>query len=364
MAAFGHIPLVEVTRGQIVESVHYGSLNLSQADGKVLLSLGDQITPYFLRSSAKPFQLLAFLERGGIEHYSLAPQEIAVMCASHSGTPAHIEVLEALQRKAGIDESLLQCGVHAPYHKLSADQLIKDGTPLRPNHNNCSGKHTGMLAFAKMTSAPLDSYLENSHPVQQAILNTFAEMCEVNIESVELGVDGCTAPVFAIPLKAAALGYAKLCHPDRLAENRAVSCRAITSAMAAHADMVAGPERFDTDGMFAGKGSFISKLGAEGYRGVGILSGKAPGINCGLGLAIKISDGDATYRATSVIAMAVLKALGVLDDRQIDALKRYDIRPVTNWRGKEIGEIRPSKELIAALSEFTAQHTSAASLMK
>jgi L-asparaginase II len=363
MTAFGHIPLVEVTRGQIVESVHYGSLNLSQADGQVLLSLGDPRSPFFLRSSAKPFQLLAFLERGGIKHYSLEPREIAVMCASHSGTPAHIQVLEALQRKAGIDESLLQCGVHAPYHKPSADQLIKDGIPLRPNHNNCSGKHTGMLAFARMTGAPLDSYLENSHPVQKAILKTFAEMCEVDEGSVELGVDGCTAPVFAIPLQAAALGYAKLCQPDHLGKNRAASCRAITSAMSAHADMVAGPERFDTDGMTTGLGAFISKLGAEGYRGIGILPGKARGIESGLGLTIKVSDGDATYRATAVIAMAVLKALRVLDDHQIDALKRYDRRPVTNWRGKEIGEIRPSKELTAALTKFAAEQTPAASLI-
>jgi L-asparaginase II len=360
MAAFGHIPLVEVTRGRIVESVHYGSLCLSQADGKVLLSLGDQISPFYLRSSAKPFQLLAFLERGGKEHYSLIPREIAIMCASHSGTPAHIEVLEALQKKAGINESLLQCGVHAPYHKPSADQLIRDGTPLHPNHNNCSGKHTGMLSFTRMIDAPLDSYLENSHPVQQAILKTFAEMCEVDTETIELGVDGCTAPVFAVPLGAAALGYARLCQPDDLAENRATACRDITSAMAAHADMVAGPERFDTDGMIAGKGAFISKLGAEGYRGIGILPGRVRGIESGLGLAIKISDGDSTSRATAVIAMAALKALGVLDDSQIDSLKRYDRHPVTNWRGKEIGEIQPSQELIEALAEFAVPyiHTS------
>jgi len=360
MPAFGHIPMIEVTRGKIIESVHYGSLSLSQANGKVLFSLGDQTSPFFLRSSAKPFQLLAFLERGGIEYYSLEPREIAVMCASHSGTPAHIEVLEALQSKVGIDESLLQCGVHPPYHKASADQLIKDETPLRPNHNNCSGKHTGMLAFARMIGAPIHSYLENIHPVQQAIMKTFVEMCEVDKESVELGVDGCTAPVFAVPLQSAALAYAKLCQPDHLSEVRADSCRAITSAMAAHADMVAGPERFDTDGMVAGKGSFISKLGAEGFRGIGILPGRTTGINCGLGLTIKISDGDATYRATSLIAMVVLKALGVLDEIQINALKRYDRRPVTNWRGKEIGEIRPSYELTKALAEFAAQLTPAA----
>ena len=363
MAALGHIPMVEVTRGRIVESVHYGSLCLSQPDGKVILSLGDQITPFFLRSSAKPFQLLAFLEQGGKEHYSLIPREIAIMCASHSGTPAHIKVLEALQEKVGINESMLQCGVHVPYHKPSADQLILDGAPLHPNHNNCSGKHTGMLSFTRMIGAPLETYLENSHPVQRAILKTFAELCDVDTEMIELGVDGCTAPVFAVPLGAAALGYARICQPDNLAENRAAACRDITSAMAPHADMVAGPERFDTDGMFAGKGAFISKLGAEGYRSIGILPGYARGIESSLGLTIKISDGDAAYRATTVIAMAVLKALGVLDDSQIDSLKRYDRRPVTNWRGKEIGEIRPTNELTQALTEFAVEQISTATLM-
>jgi L-asparaginase II len=256
-----------------------------------------------------------------------------------------------LQHKVGIDESMLQCGVHPPYHKPSADQLIAEGKPLHPNHNNCSGKHTAMLSFAKMIGAPLDSYLENTHPVQKAILKTFSEMCEVSENSVELGVDGCTAPVFAIPLPAASLGYARLCQPDDLPSNRAAACRLITSSMAAHADMVAGPERFDTDGMSAGKGAFISKLGAEGYRGIGILPGKASGFESGLGLTIKISDGDATTRATPVIAMAVLKALGVLDETQSESLKNYDRHPITNWRGKEIGEIRPTRILTDTLAE-------------
>ncbi len=350
MTTYGHIPLVEVTRGNIVESIHFGSLCLSQPEGRVLLSLGDQTSPFFLRSCAKPFQLLAFLERGGVGHYHLEPKEIAIMCASHSGTPSHLEVLEKLQKKVGIDESLLQCGVHAPYHKASADRLMMEGQPLHPNHNNCSGKHTAMLSFAKMIDAPMDNYLENSHPVQQAILKTFAEMCEVPEKSVELGVDGCTAPVFAVPLPAAAKGYARLCQPDDLPDDRANACRMITSSMTTHADMVAGPERFDTDAMFAGKGAFVSKLGAEGYRGIGILPDKAKGFESALGLTIKISDGDALSRATPVIAMAILKALGVLDKNQIETLKKYDRHPITNWRGKEVGELRPSKALLDALT--------------
>jgi L-asparaginase II len=211
-----------------------------------------------------------------------------------------------------------------------------------------------MLSFAKMIGSPLDTYLENTHPVQKAILKTFSEMCEVSSESVELGVDGCTAPVFAVPLRAAALGYARLCQPDDLPDARASACRIITASMAAHPDKVAGPQRFDTDGMTAGRGAFISKLGAEGYRGIGILPGKAAGTQAGLGLTIKISDGDAVSRATPVIAMAVLKTLGVLDETQMEKLKSYDRRPITNWRGKEIGEIRPSLELVNALDQIPA----------
>ena len=209
-----------------------------------------------------------------------------------------------------------------------------------------------MLAFAKMIGASLDNYLEPSHPVQQAILHTFAEMCGLKVSDVELGIDGCTAPVFAVPLPNTATAYARLCQPEGLADDRAKACRLITSAMSAYPYMVAGPERFDTDGMTVGKGAFISKVGAEGYRAIGIIPGNAAGIDSSLGITLKISDGDPVLRASSIVAMAVLKALIVLDNEQIAMLKTYDRRPVFNWRGKEVGEIRPTPELMQALAAF------------
>jgi L-asparaginase II len=342
--------LVEVTRGRIVESVHYGSLCAAHPDGSLIFSLGDTETKFFLRSSAKPFQALAFLERGGAEHYRLEPREIALICASHSGTEAHIQALEALQRKVSIDETNLLCGAHLPYSQKSSDQLMKQGIAPRPNHNNCSGKHTAMLAFAKMIGAPLENYLEPSHPVQKAIQNTFAEMCGLDTGEIELGIDGCTAPVFAVPLINAAAAYARLCQPEGLPEARAAACRLISSSMPAHSEMVAGPERFDTDGMAIGKGAFISKVGAEGYRALGILPGKAMESGTSIGITLKISDGDPNLRAGAIVAMAVLKVLKVLDVTQSAALKTYDQRPVTNWRGKEVGEIRPTPELAQALA--------------
>jgi len=343
------IPLVEVTRGEIVESIHFGSITACLADGSVLLAAGTQKAPFFLRSASKPFQALAFLERGGAEVYDLKGEEIALMCASHFGTDRHVKVLEKMQEKIGITESYLQCGLHPPYDEETAKRMEQEGMPLHPNRNNCSGKHTGMLAFAKMTGAPIENYLETDHPVQQAILQTHAEMCGLPAEELIIGIDGCSAPVFAVPLKSAALAYARLYQPEALGENRARACRKITAAMSAHPYIVAGIGAFDTEGMQAGEGSFITKIGAEGYRGIGILPGKAAGFSSAVGICYKIIDGDKTLRANSVIAMVLLETFGLLDDEKKEKLKKFGRQPITNRQDKTVGEIRPSCELMRIL---------------
>lgn len=349
-----HIPLVEVSRGPIVESVHTGSLVISQPDGKILFSAGDSTSPVFLRSAAKPFQTMAFLEQGGAGHYDLEPYEIAIMCASHSGTDEHVRVLENLQAKVGIQESMLQCGIHAPFHIPTAQSKLLKGEAYHSNQHDCAGKHSGMLAFARMLGQTEENYLEPSHPIQRAMLKTFAEMCAIPEGEILLGTDGCSAPVFAVPLPNAAAAFARLCQPDNLAEPRASTCRLITDAMSRHPDLVGGPQRFDTDVMSAAVGSLVTKIGAEGYHGIGVLPGKARGFSTSLGIAIKIGDGDLSLRAGCVVALQVLRHLGVLDEDQLRSLPAYDRRPLTNWRGIEIGEIRPSAELRAALSHFPA----------
>ncbi len=347
-----HVPLVEVTRGNIIESVHYGSLAIAQPDGKIVFSMGDMTSPFYLRSAAKPFQTLAFLEVGGAQEYELEPREIAIICASHSGTDEHVRVLEKLQAKIGIQESMLQCGIHAPYHAPTAKEKMLKGEPFHSNQHDCAGKHSGMLAFAKMIHAPLDTYLEPSHPVQQAMLRAFAEMCRVDVADIPLGTDGCSAPVFAVPLPNSAGAYARLCQPDELLPARTDACRMITAAMMAHPDIIGGPQRFDTDIMTAGRGSLVTKIGAEGFHGIGILPGKTPGFKTSLGIAIKISDGDLSLRAGCTVAAQVLKQLNLFSDEQLREIKDYDRRALTNWRNKEIGEIRPSAELMQALSQF------------
>ena len=354
MAPRNHIPLVEVTRGSIVESTHFGSLAIAQPDGKVVFTLGDMDNPYYLRSSSKPFQTLAFLEAGGVDEYDLTLQEIALICASHSGTDEHVQVLEALQAKIGIQESMLQCGIHTPYDPVTAREKILKGEPFHANQHDCSGKHSGMLAFAKMIGAPTNNYLEPQHPVQQAMLRTFAEMCGVAVDSVQLGTDGCSAPVFAVPLPNSAAAYARLSQPDTLGEARAAACDKITTAMMAHPFMVGGPQRFDTDIMSSAGGSLVTKIGAEGFHGIAVMPSHSGVFSSGLGIAIKIADGDLALRAGCVVAIQVLKSLKVLCSEELHDLADYDRRPVFNWRRKEIGEIRPTPELLQALDQLKA----------
>jgi len=348
-----HFPLIETTRGNMVESIHYGSVAIAYYGEKNVISIGDSKHPFFLRSSAKPFQALAFLERGGGNQFDFSPQEIAILCASHSGTDSHVDVLSHLQRKIGITEDMLQCGVHPPFHDKTAQRMLINNEPLRPNRHCCSGKHTGMLAFAKMIGAPFETYLEHTHPVQKYILNTFSEMCEIPVDRIHLGVDGCSAPVFAIPLANAAAAYVKLCQPDNLPLERANACNTITSAMSAHPEMVAGPDRFDTDVMKIANGKIITKIGSEGYQGIGVMPGASKFFKGSIGITSKISDGDLSLRAGSIVSLAVLKKLEVFSDQELTGLKEYYTRPIKNWRGIDIGEIRPTTEFLQALDNIS-----------
>ena len=340
-----HIPLVEVTRGKIVESVHYGSVAIVDNGGHLLHGLGDPQAVCFLRSSAKPLQVLALLEGGGAEKFGLTDQEIAVMCSSHSGSDEHFQVLQALQAKIGIRESDLLCGVHPPTDKPTAKRLLIAGQKPTPNRHNCSGKHTGMLALAKILSAPLENYLDIDHPVQQKILHTFAEMCDFPVDQIELGVDGCSAPVFAIPLTNAAMAFARLADPAQLDGKRMAACQKVFASMSAHPYLVAGTDRFDTDFMTVAGGKAISKSGAEGYVAIGIQPGALAKDSPAIGLALKISDGDSENRAGPLLAVEILSKLGLLSNDEMSRLQPYRSRSVTNWRKLEVGEIRPTASI-------------------
>ncbi|RPJ27271.1 MAG: asparaginase [Chloroflexi bacterium] len=344
-------PLFEVTRGSIVESVHYGSIAVVDANGKLIRSYGDPQTVAFLRSSAKPFQALPFVERGGMEHFGFTPLELSIACASHEGSDLHVQTVEGMQKKIGIQESDLQCGVHLPGDVHAFRSLILMDRQPAQNQNNCSGKHTAMLAHASMRGFPLENYLDIDHPVQQDILASFAEMALIPVKEIELGTDGCSAPNFGVPLYHAALAMARLCDPRELSEIRSSACRKITSAMTTHPEMVSAYGEFDEQLMRAGAGKIVCKRGAEGYQLIGLLPGVLSPDAPGIGIALKVSDGDAarmsldlaySTRVRPAVTLEILHQLGALSSEQEQALASFGpVTPVKNHRGIVTGQSHP-----------------------
>jgi L-asparaginase II len=352
-------PIFQLTRGEIVESIHFGAVAIVDATGKLFAWHGNPQATTFLRSSAKPFQVLPLFENGGIEYYHLISRETALICASHSGTDEHVEVVRSIQAKTGVIPDDLMCGIHAPYHKPSADALVARGEAPTCLHHNCSGKHTGMLAYARMLGYPLTPelpYIDPAHPVQQDILQAFAEMCEMPVEEVSLGVDGCSAPNFAVPLYNSALAFARLCDPSGLPEKRAQACRKITAAMMAHPDMVGGPDNFDTLLMQALSGDLVCKGGAEGYQAFGLMPGALGPGSPALGVSFKVSDGDLKGhnrpvddprgRVRPAVSLEILRQLGAISADEL--VRLADFGPtfiVENWRHVIVGQASPCFEL-------------------
>ena len=349
------LPLFELTRGRIVESIHYGAIAVVDSTGKLLFSFGDPQTVAFLRSSAKPFQALPFFERGGPASLGLTQKEQALICASHEGSDEHVKTAQSIQAKAGIRESDLQCGVHMPGDAAAYKALIRSGEKPTPNRNNCSGKHSGMLAHAKMRGLPLETYLDFDHPIQKDILDGFAGMCSLRPEEVELGIDGCSAPNFAAPLYNAALAFARLVDPHGLPPARADACHAITAAMMGSPEMISGRGEFDCRLMQNGRGRIVSKRGAEGFQAIGLLPGALGPDSPGVGIAFKVSDGDLLFRTINIeplnrvrpaVTLEILHQIGALNTAQMQDLAEFGpVLPIKNHRGIVVGESRPAFKL-------------------
>ncbi|HEX8143414.1 MAG TPA: asparaginase [Pyrinomonadaceae bacterium] len=337
-------PLVEVRRGSITESRHRGHVVALDADGQILARLGAPETLTYLRSSAKPFQSLPLVASGAADRFGFTEQEIAIACASHNGEQMHTETVARMLRKIGMDESALKCGVHEPFSAEAAAVLRERGE--RPNvlHNNCSGKHAGMLALALHLGAPTENYDEASNPVQLMIGRTIEQFSGVPLEDIAVGVDGCGAPVFGVTVRAMALMYARLVVPPEgwPADVRQAAPR-IVSAMISNPEMIGGrAERLDTVLMRAAHGGLVSKVGAEGVYTAGVLpSERWPR---GLGLALKIEDGE-DRRARPTVVIEALRQLGVLEGAALDALAPYASFAIRNHRGETVGEVRANFKL-------------------
>ena len=339
-------PLVEYTRGGIVESVHTGAIAVVDAQGRLVAAYGDPSAVVFLRSSAKPFQTLPLLESGAAEAFALPQREIAFTCASHLGMDMHAEAAASIQARIGASERDLLCGTHEVPDPETARRLILAGQKPTPNRHNCSGKHSGMLVQARHRDLPLADYIHPRHPIQQTILSTFAEMVGLSPSQVVVGVDGCSAPNFAVPLLNGALAFARLADPSGLPRGRADALRTVFYAMTAYPEMVRGPGGLDTELMRRRPGLLVTKGGAEGYQGLGIVPGALRPNSPALGVAIKVADG--AGRAVPLVALEVLRQLGLFAEADFDALAEFRYAPretLRNFRGLVVGEARPAFSL-------------------
>ncbi|MDQ1728392.1 MAG: hypothetical protein QOD33_517 [Pyrinomonadaceae bacterium] len=331
-------PLVEVTRGGITESRHRGHVIAVEPDGKIVAHLGAPETVTYLRSSAKPHQAIPLVASGAADRFGFDEKEIAIACGSHSGEPIHTEVVASMLRKIGLGPEALKCGVHEPFSPAEARRLKENGEEPNVLQNNCSGKHAGMLALALQLNAPTETYDAANNPVQLEIGKTVAAFSGVPIEDIAVGVDGCGVPVFGITVKAMALMYARLVAPLLAFDERtSKACARIVAAMTAYPELIGGSiDRLDTEIMRAAKGRLVSKVGAEGVYTVGVLPcAEWPR---GLGLALKIEDGD-DHRARPTVVIESLRQLGILADESLEAVARYAFFPVRNRRGDVVGEV-------------------------
>jgi L-asparaginase II len=335
---------VEVWRGPVVESRHRGHVAAVDGEGRLVASLGEPDTVTYLRSSAKPFQAVPLVTSGAADRFGLTEPELAIACGSHSGEDLHAETVAHLLEKLGLEERLLKCGVHDPYDRATAERLRARGESPGVLRNNCSGKHTGMLALSRHLGSPPEAYDDPAGPVQREILRAVSQFSGLAEGGIALGTDGCGVPVFGLPVRVMALMYARLVAPpeDFGAETRA-ACVRLVDAMTVHPEMVGGTvERFDTEVMRACRGLVVSKIGAEGVYTAGVRP-------CerwpkGLGLAFKIEDGE-DRRARSTIAIEALRQLSVLDEDAQERLSPYASFPVLNHRGEIVGQIRAFFEL-------------------
>ncbi|MGQ0563270.1 MAG: asparaginase [Gemmatimonadota bacterium] len=328
--------VVDVARGSVIESRHRVSAAVVDAHGRLRASTGEPGLLTYARSAIKPIQALPLVEDGVIDRYEITDQELALCCASHSGEPRHVDAVRAMLRKIGADEDALACGPHAPLGKGAADALATAGRQPGRIHNNCSGKHAGMLALARYYSWPLVGYHHAEHPVQQRMLAELSRWSGVAAEAIPVAVDGCGVTTFALSLEKLAAAFAVFAAAVRRGADAPAR---IAGAMVRHPEYVAGSRRLCTDLMRVARGRIFLKVGAEGVYLAGI-----PGAE--LGIAVKVEDGGP--RAAEPALIAVLQALALLTEDEVAQLANYAEPDVLNTRGERVGTIRARIKLEAA----------------
>ena len=330
--------LVEIIRGTLAESRHAGAVAVADASGRPVLSLGDVERPMFPRSAVKAMQAILLVESGAADAFGLSNDELAVACASHSGDRVHIDAVRSLLAKAGLDESYLACGAHWPVSEQATRELIQAGQRAEAIHNNCSGKHAGMLAAAVHLGLDPRGYERPDHKLQVMIGGIISETCGVALDRSRIGIDGCSVPTFAVPLSALARGFARIGTGEGLPAARASAAKRLVRACFAAPVVVAGEGRFDTVVMSALAPSVFVKGGAEGVHCAAL-----PGL--GLGIAVKVDDGAkrGAERALAEVIAALLPKTRLALAAQLEG-------EIFNWRGTSVGRMVAGDELKRALA--------------
>lgn len=330
-------PLIQLTRGGLPECLHFGAVAVVNTQGKVLAQAGDPHMVTFTRSTLKALQALPFVEAGGVKQFGFSEAQVAMLCASHNGEEMHVAAADDMLSKAGLTYKTLRCGCHVPGLFTLLDQAPPKDLVFDERHNNCSGKHSGFLAHCVQQGWSTEDYIDPAHPLQQAIRRDVARAVGMAEQDLKMGIDGCSAPNYAMPLSKLAYGYARLASGAADAEFGG-SFHALSEAMTAHPEMVSGTGRNDLDFMKAGRGDWVTKVGADGVQ---VVASKSRGE----AFAIKIIDGNKP--ALFAASVEVLDQLGWLDNAQREQLMPWRAATLRNARAVHVGERLPVFKLTA-----------------
>lgn len=319
---------VVAVRGDVVESIHRVHVAVVHAEDGLIASAGNPAHHSFVRSSIKMFQALPFVEAGGVERFHLTGEELALCTASHGGEPFHVAAAQSILAKAGVTDAALACGPHLPLHEPTAHAMLCAGEAAGRIHNNCSGKHAGMLAHCVQQQWVTSDYHRSTHPMQQRVASTLARWMRIDEGDIEQAVDGCGLPTFAMPLDAVATGCAKFA---AAVADGAPAPTAIFNAMVSHPEFVAGTDRLDTDLMRVTGTRLFAKVGAEGFYTAAIPSLR-------IGVALKVEDGN--KRAAEPALLAILRHAGAIGVDEFNRLSKYSQPELLNTRHEVVGRVQ------------------------
>lgn len=323
--------LLQYTRAGHVENIHRGDVVVVDCEGKVVYSVGNPNLPMFWRSAAKPFQALAFVKNGGLETYHITEEELAVLVSSHSGEPNHVALVQSVLGKIGLSEDDLECGVLRPVNGKAFKQLILEGKPVTQVHNQCSGKHSQIMALAIMLGVAVKDYIKPDHPAQKIIFKHVAMASRMPEDKLEIGIDGCGVPVFYLPLYNMSLAYARLSTPEKGDwGDYTDAATKIRDAMSKYPQVVSGTGRIDCAVNEITGGRIIAKVGADAVYCLAVKDQS-------LGITFKIEDG--SLAAVNPMVVALLKKLDLLSKDEFERLNQKFPPVLKNHRGDVIGTI-------------------------